>query len=280
MTKTPLVSTSWLADHVDDPAVIILDATWFMPGDPREAAKVYATAHIPGAHFFSIDTISDHATDVPHMIAAPSDFAVAARRLGVNAASTVVVYDGEGLFSASRVWWNFRAMGHATTFVLDGGLPRWIAEGRSVETGWRDAIHGDFKSRPDPRLVRDMTQVRQALDAKSAQIVDARPAGRFTGAVPEPRADLRGGHMPGAVNLPYSLLVENGALLAPDAISAAFEAVGIDLAKPIVTTCGSGVTAGVLTLALAAIGRDDVAVYDGSWSEWGARTDTPVVVGP
>ena len=280
MTQTPLVSTSWLADRVDDPEVVILDATWFMPGDPREAAKVYATAHIPGAHFFSIDTISDHATDLPHMIAAPSDFAVAARRLGVNAASTVVVYDGEGLFSAARVWWNFRAMSHAATFVLDGGLPRWIAEGRSVETGWRDAAHGDFKSKPDPRLVRDIDAVRHALAAGDAQIVDARPAGRFTGAVPEPRADLRGGHMPGAVNLPWSAVVENGALLPPDRLGAAFEGLGIDVDEPIITTCGSGITAGVLTLALAVLGRDDVAVYDGSWSEWGARTDTPVVVGP
>ena len=280
MTQSPLVSTSWLADRMDDPATVILDATWFMPGDPREAAKVYATAHIPGAHFFSIDTVSDHATDLPHMISAPSDFAVAARRLGVNAGSTVVVYDGEGLFSAARAWWNFRAMGHAETFVLDGGLPRWIAEGRSIETGWRDAAHGDFKSKPDARLVADIDAVRHALAAKDAQVIDARAAGRFTGAVAEPRADLRGGHMPGAVNLPFSALIENGGLMAPERISAAFENLGVDLDEPIITTCGSGITAAVLTLALATIGRDDVAVYDGSWSEWGARTDTPVVVGP
>ena len=280
MTPSPLVSTAWLADHLDDPLFVVLDATWFMPGDARDAAVDYAAGHIPGARFFPIDEIADHATDLPHMLSAPADFAVAARRLGVHAASTVVVYDAEGLFSAPRVWWNFRAMGHAATFVLDGGLPRWITEGRAVETGWRDARHGDFKARLEPGLVRDLDAVRRALDDHGAQIIDARATGRFTGDIPEPRAGLRGGHMPGALNLPWSSLVADGALKPPAALKAAFEAAGVDLAAPIVTTCGSGVSAAALALALAVIGRDDVAVYDGSWSEWGARADTPVAVGP
>ncbi len=279
MTSTPLVSTSWLTDRLDDPAVVILDATWFMPGDPRDAADAYGAAHIPGAQFFSIEAISDHASNLPHMLCAPADFAVAARRLGVNAASTVVVYDAEGLFSAPRAWWNFRAMGHPATFVLDGGLPRWITEGQPVETGWREAPHGDFKAKPVAALVKDRHAVARALDDAEALIIDARPAGRFTGEVAEPRAGLRGGHIPGAVNLPLSSIIKDGALVSPDDLRAAFAAKGVALGRPIITTCGSGVSAAGLALALAVIGRDDVAVYDGSWSEWGGLGDTPVAVG-
>jgi thiosulfate/3-mercaptopyruvate sulfurtransferase len=276
----PMVSTDWLTAHLDQPDVAIIDATWFMPGSSRDAAAEYAERHIPGAVYFGIDDICDHASTLPHMLSAPADFAVAARRLGVRRDSKVVVYDAHGLFSAPRVWWTFRAMGHAETFVLDGGLRTWIAEGKPLESGWRTPEHGDFKAHLDPALVRDLEAVRAALESGSEQVLDARPADRFAGRAPEPRAGQRSGHMPGAKSLPWnSVLYMDGALApAPDLLMA-FDSAGVDLTAPIVTTCGSGVSASLLALALARIGRPDVAVYDGSWSEWGSRSDTPVVTG-
>lgn len=279
MTQDPVVSTSWLAERLDDPKIRILDASWFMPGSPRDPDREYAAAHIPGAVRFDIDALSDQASPLPHMLSAPSEFAIAMRRLGLNANSTAVVYDSEGLFSAARAWWNLRAMGHDASFVLEGGLPRWTAEGRPVETGWREPEHGTFKAHPRADLVRDLEAVRAALERKSAQVVDARPAARFRGEAPEPRAGLRGGHMPGALNLPWSAVVEDGALAPAERLRQVFEAAGIDAAAPIVTTCGSGVSASVLALALARLGRLDVPVYDGSWTEWGGRADTPVATG-
>ncbi len=276
----PLVTTDWLAAHLEGADIVVLDATWFMPGTGRDSAAEYAARHIAGAVFFDIDKIADRASPLPHMLADPADFAVAARRLGVNPDSTVVVYDALGLFSAPRVWWNFRVMGHARTVVLDGGLAKWLAEGRPVESGWRGPAHGAFKARTDPSLVRDLEAVRAALTAGSEQILDARPADRFFGEAPEPRLGLRSGHMPGALNLPWSALVQADATLLPaEALRAAFAGAGVDLASPIVTNCGSGISASLLALALARLGRDDVAVYDGSWSEWGARADTQVVTG-
>jgi thiosulfate/3-mercaptopyruvate sulfurtransferase len=275
----PLVSTDWLAARLGEPTIAIIDASWFMPGSGRDAAAEYAERHIPGAVFFPIDEICDHASDLPHMLSAPADFAVAARRLGVRRDSQVVVYDSHGLFSAARVWWTFRAMGHAETFVLDGGLPKWIAEGRALESGWRSPEHGDFKARPDGALVRDLEAVRAALESGAEQVVDARSADRFAGRAPEPRAGLRSGHMPGARNLPWNgVLAADGALADIAKLRGAFEIAGIDLTAPIITTCGSGVSASLLALALARIGRPDAAVYDGSWSEWAARSDTPIAV--
>ena len=275
----PLVSTEWLAARLDEPTVAIIDATWFMPGSGRDAVAEYAERHIPGAVFFPIDEICDHASNLPHMLSAPADFAVAARRLGVRRDSQVVVYDSHGLFSAPRVWWTFRAMGHAETFVLDGGLPKWIAEGRALERGWRTPENGDFRARPDGALVRDLESVRAALESGAEQVVDARSTERFAGRAPEPRAGLRSGHMPGARNLPWNgVLTADGALADISKLRDAFETAGINLTAPIITTCGSGVSASLLALALARIGRSDAAVYDGSWSEWAARSDTPVAV--
>lgn len=277
----PLVSTDWLASRLGQDDLTIIDATWFMPGTPRDARVEYAEQHIPGAVFFDIDQICDHASELPHMLAPAADFAVAARRLGVRAGACVIVYDALGLFSAPRVWWNFRAMGHHQVAVLDGGLPKWRVEGRPVESGWRDRPHGDFRSHPDPGLVRNLLQVRDALASHAEQIVDARPAARFAGEAAEPRAGLRSGHMPGARNLPFSgVLTADGRLGSKDDVRAAFMTAGVDLDAPIVTTCGSGISAAVLALALASIGRPDVALYDGSWSEWGGRSGMTVAAGP
>ena len=277
----PLVSTGWLAEHLADPDLVILDGSWHMPADGRDAKVEYAAGHIPGAVFFDIDHIADHSTDLPHMLPPPADFATAARRLGVEPGSTVIVYDTVGVFSAPRVWWEFRAMGHEAVFVLDGGLKKWTAGGHPVETGWREARHGAFKSHPAPALVADKAQVAAVLRAGSAQVVDARAAARFRGEAPEPRPGLRAGHMPGAVNVPWSAVVApDGAFAPPERLKTAFEAAGVDLARPIITTCGSGVSASILALGLAVLGRQDVAVYDGSWSEWGAAADTPVATGP
>jgi len=276
----PMVTTDWLAERIGDPAIAIIDATWFMPDAGRDAAAEFAARHIPGAVFFDIDEISDHASGLPHMLSAPQDFAVAVRRLGVRRDSTVIIYDAHGVFSAARAWWNFRAMGHADSFVLDGGLPKWIAEGRPVESGWPAPAHGDFKARPEPSLVRDLEQVRSALTADTAQVVDARSPDRFAGTAPEPRAGLRAGHMPGAKNLPWNRVVtSDGALAGRAALQDAFQEAGVALDGPIITTCGSGVSASVLALALARLGRTDAAVYDGSWSEWGSRSDTAAATG-
>ena len=277
----PLVTTDWLAERLGAPGLVVLDGSWHMPADNRDPKAEYVAGHIPSAVFFDIDAISDHATDLPHMLPTPQAFATAARRLGVEAGSTIVVYDSVGVFSAPRVWWSFRAMGHDQVFVLDGGLKKWLAVGRALETGWREPPHGEFKSHPRPELIADLARVRRIIEAGGPQLVDARSAVRFRGEAPEPRPGLREGHMPGASNVPWSgVLAEDGTLAPPDALRTAFGAGGVDLAGPIVTTCGSGISAAILALGLARLSRDDVAVYDGSWSEWGALPDTPVATGP
>ena len=281
VSDDPMVSTDWLAGHLEDPDVVLIDATWYMPGTPGDARAEHAQAHIPGALFLDIDEVSDHSNPLPHMLAEPHDFATHARRLGVEPGSTVVVYDSHGLFSAPRIWWNFRVMGHHNIHVLDGGLPRWIAEGRPVETGWPQKPHGEFKAHFDPSLVRSLEEVLTALTDGDAQLLDARSAARFTGETPEPRAGLRSGHMPGARNLPsQSVVAPDGRLKSAEALAALFVGAGVDLDRPIVTTCGSGVSAAILALALARMGRDGVPVYDGSWTEWAGRADTPIVTGP
>ena len=276
----PLVTTAWLADHLGDADVQIIDATWYMPNEAGSGREDYAAGHIPGAVFFDLDQIADHATDLPHMLPSPRDFAASAGALGLRREATVVVYDARGIFSAPRVWWTLRVMGFPRVFVLDGGLVKWRAENRPLETALPEPPITVLAQVFDAALVHGLEAVKQRLADRSAQLVDARSAGRFRGETPEPRADLRSGHMRGACNVPWNGLVgDDGVMKSPDELRAVFAAGGVDIAAPIVTTCGSGVTAALLALGLARLGREDVAVYDGSWAEWGGRQDTAVVTG-
>lgn len=276
----PLVSTAWLAERLGSGEVQVVDATWFMPPDERSGLTEHARARIPGAVFFDIDGIADHASGLPHMLPSPAAFAEAAGLLGLRRAQHQVVYDAHGIFSAPRVWWTLRVMGFPEVSVLDGGLKAWRAEGRPLDDGPGLADPAPLAPAFDAGLVRDLDTVLQTLASGSAQVVDARAAARFRGEAPEPRAGLRAGHMPGALNAPWGELVaDDGTLKPPAALAQAFARAGVDLARPIVTTCGSGVSAALLALALAVLGREDVAVYDGSWTEWGGRSDTPVATG-
>jgi thiosulfate/3-mercaptopyruvate sulfurtransferase len=277
----PLVSTDWLAERLGDPDVQVVDASWYMPGDPRNGREDYLAGHIPGAVYFDIDEVADHSTDLPHMLPSPEAMAGAAAALGLRREATVVVYDSQGIFSAPRVWWTLRVMGFSKVFVLDGGLKAWRAQNRPLDTTAAEPARSALGPAFDAALFRDIEAVRQIVERRDVQLVDARAAGRFTGEAPEPRAGLRSGHMPGACNVPWGGLVNaDGTLKSTAELRAAFEGGGVDLDAPIVTTCGSGVSAALLALALARLGREDVAVYDGSWTEWASRTDTPIVTGP
>jgi thiosulfate/3-mercaptopyruvate sulfurtransferase len=276
----PLVTVDWLAEHLGAPDVKVVDATWFLPGDPRSPRGEYEAAHIPGAVFFDIEDVKDKASSLPHMLPAPEATAVAVGALGLRRDDTIVVYDGQGIFSGPRVWWHLRTAGFEKVFVLDGGLKLWRAAGHPVEQGSATATPVPVTPQSAPALVADVDQVRAHLDAGDAQVVDARAADRFRGDAPEIRPGLRSGHMPGALNTPWSRVIgPDGAMLAPDALRTVFAAAGVDVERPIVTTCGSGVTASILALALARLGRPDVAVYDGSWTEWGGRQDLPLATG-
>ncbi len=278
-----LVDTDWLADRMSAPDLIILDGSMHLPTAKRDALAEFKAEHIPGAMFFDINDISDEKSSLPHMLPSATKFASRMRKMGIGDGMRIVVYDSEGLYSAARVWWMFRTMGHNDVAVLNGGLKKWKAEGRAVTdevTQLRTPRH--FTARFNAELVRDRHDVTGLIGSKTTQIVDARAAGRFAGQVPEPRAGLRSGHIPSSKNLPFgSLLNADGTLKAEAELAALFQAAGVDPKKPVVATCGSGVTAGVIALALAKLGQTNAAVYDGSWSEWGQDSiGTPVATGP
>ncbi|WP_095587328.1 3-mercaptopyruvate sulfurtransferase [Actibacterium ureilyticum] len=275
-----LVSTDWLRKHLSDPDLRILDASWYMPDMNRDARAEYDAAHIPGARFFDIDDISDQRSDLPHMAPPVEKFMSRLRAMGVGDGHQVVIYDGMGLFSAARVWWLFRLMGKTDVAVLDGGFPKWQAEGHPIEDLPPVIKDRHMTVQRQAHLVKDVTQVAAASKLGDYTIVDARAADRFRGAVPEPRPNLRAGHIPNSLNLPFGdLLNDDGTMKDAEGLRAAFDAIGLDFAKPAITTCGSGVTAAILNLAMERLGKTDHTLYDGSWAEWGMYGDLKVATG-
>ncbi|CCV06809.1 3-mercaptopyruvate sulfurtransferase [Mesorhizobium metallidurans STM 2683] len=274
------VDADWLQARLGEPGLTIVDASWYLPAQGRDARAEYEAAHIPGARFLDQDAVSDPDSALPHTLPSPRHFAQYVGAMGISADDTIVIYDGPGFFAAPRGWWMFRIMGVFQVYILDGGFDRWKAAGRPVTAEPTKTapcvFHADF----DATRVASLADMRRIVETKESQIADARSAGRFAGAEPEPRAGIRSGHMPGANNLPSSVLAENGELLSKDRLRKVIEDAGIDLSKPVVTSCGSGITAAAITLALETLGHDDNRLYDGSWTEWGGLSDTPVVTGP
>ncbi len=276
-----LVSTEWLASHIDAPDVCIVDASFYLPAQKRDPKAEFGKQHIPGAVYFDIDEIADKTNPLPHMLPSPEQFAQQAARLGLGTGNKIVVYDTTPMTGACRVWWMFRVMGYKDVAILDGGLPKWMAEGRTVTDAITVPREKPFSARLDKALVRSIDDVKSLLDSKKEQVVDARAANRFRGEVPEARAHLRIGHMPGAFNLPYTDLIDpkTGTMRPEAELKAAIDRSGIDPSKKVTASCGSGVTACVVALGLYLTGAPDAAIYDGSWTEWGGRTDTPIVTG-
>ncbi len=275
-----LVSTQWLADHLQNPDLRVLDASWYMPDSGRNPRAEYDAAHIPGARFFDIDDISDHRSDLPHMAPPVEKFMSRMRAMGVGDGHQVVVYDGAGLFSAARVWWMFRLMGKFDVAVLDGGFPKWQAEGRPIEDLPPVVRDRHMTVQRQNQMVKDVTQVAAASKLLDYEIIDARAPARFKGEVEEPRPGLRSGHIPNSKNVPFgTLLNEDGTMKSEADLRSVFDAAGVDLSKPAITSCGSGVTAAIINLALERLGRDNHALYDGSWSEWGMYDDLKVAKG-
>jgi len=281
MQSPYVVSTDWLAERLNAPDIAIIDASWHLPTAKRDAKAEFQAARIPGAQFFDIDDISDSATTLPHMLPSAEKFASRMRKLGIGDGKKVIAYDAAGLFSAARAWWMLRIFGHDDVAVLDGGFPKWKAEGHPIdEDPPAKPQERHFSARFQSMMVRDKADMLAAIGNGKTQIADARSPGRFTGAEPEPRPGVRSGHMPGAANVHYATLLKpDGTLKSPDEIARVFAAAGIDVKKPVITSCGSGITATILTLGLTLIGAKDHALYDGSWSEWGAAADTPVATG-
>lgn len=280
-TIPPLVPVASLAQRIGAPNVRVVDASWYLPTDPRNAAAEYTAAHIPGAVFFDLDASSNQSTPLPHMLPSADEFAARMSALGLSDSDDLVVYDGSGTnLSAARVWWMFRVFGHRAVAVLDGGFGAWRAAGFPVESGTVARPSGRFTARLDAAHVRNLVAMRANVDTHKEQMIDARSAGRFEGTAPEPRPGLRGGHIPGSRSLPYTdLVLPNGTMRPVDELRRMFDAVGADLNEPIVVSCGSGTSACSLALALDLLGAANVSVYDGSWTEWAGRPDTPVETG-
>ncbi|MBP1856897.1 3-mercaptopyruvate sulfurtransferase [Rhizobium herbae] len=274
-----VVSADWLEQRLTDPSVKILDASWYLPAQNRDPKGEYAAAHIPGAVFYDQDVIADLTSGLPHTVPSPDAFAEAVGGLGIGETDTIVVYDGPGIFTAPRVWWLLRTMGAKSVFVLDGGIDGWKADGRPVTTEVPEPVAARFHPRFDAEAVTSFAQMSAIVATGSRQIADARGAARFTGEEAEPRPGMRSGHMPGAKSLPSGVFSVGGRFKSLEALRETIEAAGIDLDKPVVTTCGSGITAAIITLALQSLGHTDNRLYDGSWSEWGSRSDTSVITG-